>query len=128
MTALALASGVRDGLVSPILDARRGEIYAALAELNGGVVRMLHQEVAVPLARWLDVIGDRPCTFVGDAVYLLDATERPGWTLLPYEEHHASGAVIAQLGEERLRCGQGDPIGALEPLYCRPSAAELKRV
>lgn len=126
LPALALASGVEEGLVSPVLDARRGEVYAALVEIRAGRPELRHEEVAVGLDRWLALVGDRPCAFVGDAVGLIRQPVAAAWTLLPFEHHHPRGALIARLGAARLREGGSDELEALEPRYVRPSEAELR--
>jgi tRNA threonylcarbamoyladenosine biosynthesis protein TsaB len=129
LPALALAAGVQDGLVCPLLDARKGEVYAALVEIAAGQAIVRRDEAAAPLAAWLDVIGDRACTFIGDGVSIVADSGRavPQWTLLPFETHHPRGSVVARLGAERLGAGQSDDLAALEPLYVRPSEAELGR-
>lgn len=126
LVAMAFAAGVRDGLVCPILDARKGEVYAALIEFRQGAAEVVQPEVAVALERWLEVVGARPCTFLGDAVPLLQPHLRASWTVLPFDHRHGSGAVTARLGEERIARGDVDGVADLEPLYCRPSEAELK--
>lgn len=126
MPALARASGVSDGLVCPVLDARKGEVYAALFEMIGGQPIVRHAVVAVALADWLPVVGARACTFVGDGVELIRPHGRPEWVLLPFDRSRGSGGVVALMGEERLRRGESDDVAELEPLYVRPSEAELK--
>lgn len=126
LEALAAAAEIRDGLVCPVLDARKGEIYAALIEMRGGEARVVQPEVAVALDRWLPVVGDRACTFVGDAVELVRSGARPDWTLLPFERCHPRGAVVARLGWLRLLGGGADDLAGLEPRYVRPSEAEIR--
>jgi hypothetical protein len=50
--------------------------------------------------------------------------------IAPFEEIHPSGAMVALLGEKRLRRGESDRLEALVPSYVRASAAErnLERV
>lgn len=128
LPALARASGVSDGLVSSVLDARKHEVYAALFEMSCGRPSTLQPEVVVALDRWLAVVGDRPCTFVGDALELIRPHLRPQWRLVSPEAGKGSGASVALIGEERLRRGESDHVAELEPFYVRPSEAELKHL
>jgi len=127
LVALAAAAGVADGLVCPILDARKAEVYAALVEFRAGRGEIAQPEVAIALDRWLEVVGDRACTFLGDGVPLLLSRRRPQWTLLSPAVRGPSGSQVARLGEERLTAGEADSAADLEPFYCRPSEAELRQ-
>jgi tRNA threonylcarbamoyladenosine biosynthesis protein TsaB len=126
LPALAQAAEVPDGLVCPILDARKGEVYTALIEMHRGEGLLRHAEVAIGVDRWLAMLGDRACTFVGDAVDIVRPHARRGWSLLPFARFHPRGAIIAALGWRRLDRGDADDLASLEPLYVRPSEAELK--
>lgn len=128
LLALAVAAEVSDGLVCPLLDARKGEVYAALVEMRAGRGEWAHGEVVVALDRWLSLVGDRDCTFIGDAVGLVSARggAASGWHLRSFDRFHPRGAIVARLGAERLRAGDPDDLASLEPLYVRPSEAELK--
>ena len=43
-----------------------------------------------------------------------------------YLAFYLLGGVVAMMGEERLEAGQPDAVSQLEPMYIRPSEAELK--
>jgi tRNA A37 threonylcarbamoyladenosine modification protein TsaB len=94
--------------------------------MAGAEPRVEQEEVAVSLESWLERIGARSCTFVGDAVELVRPQARPQWTLLPFDRFHPHGGIVAKLGMERLERGDGDDLAALEPFYVRPSEAERK--
>jgi len=126
LPALAQAAVVEEGLVCPMLDARKAEVYTALVAMRGGRAEVVHAEVAVALERWLPLIGSRPCTFIGDAVELVRPHADPLWTLLPFADFHSDGGVIADLAWRRVSAGQSDDVDILEPFYARPSEAELK--
>lgn len=118
-TLAAMAHGV-PGLCAPLLDARRGEVYAGLYRDGAEVLapRLL------PLADWLAELAalraGAPVTFAGDVdTALLPPWGRPAAVLLP------RGSAVALLGEGLLRRGQGVAPEALNPLYMRRSAAEV---
>ena len=125
LLALAAVANLDEGRVCPMLDARKGEVYAALFQVESGVPRCLIPESVLRADAWLSRV-DGPCTFLGDGVGALGEANSAGqWTVLPFDRFHPRGAVVAALGAERLYRGDGDDLAALEPLYIRPSEAEL---
>lgn len=127
----ALAATVDDhhGTVCTLLDARRGELYAAcFAAAPSGCTRLTADTLVTPEALLPQL--PTPCVVVGDAVVRYGAWLREQLgarvTLLPFETHGPRGGVVARLGGERLRAGQCDPLPDMEPFYIRPSEAELR--
>ena len=127
LEAYAATAGPRPGLVCPVLDARKGEIYAAAYQWEGADLRCVRPPVAIDPARFAASI-DTPCTLIGDGVdaygelwrlRLSDADLVPFSTLAP------SGAVVARLGVARADASGTDDLADLEPFYCRVSEAEL---
>jgi tRNA threonylcarbamoyladenosine biosynthesis protein TsaB len=130
----ALAYTVRDweGLVCPLLDARKREVYAALFQRSqsGELTTVLPAQVSA-LEKVLRQIT-APCVFLGDGVETYGTAIRDHCGaqahLLPFATHHPRGAVVAQLAWRRLSCGDADDIATLVPSYVRPPEAVLKRV
>lgn len=128
LRAYAAAVGERPGTVWPLLDARKGEVYAAGYRWRAGEL----EEVAVPAAcppGELDGRFQAPCTLAGDGVdaYAGRWASMPGISLLRLAERPPSGAAVARLGSAQfVETGGMDPAG-LEPQYCRLSEAELHR-
>ncbi len=115
--------------VCPVLDARKGEVYAAAFQVSrGGCSRLLDDGVFLAEA----VLGvlPRPCVMVGDALSaygaLFAARLGPQATLLPVDTFGPRGGTVGLIGWERLRAGVRDDAAALEPFYIRPSDAERK--
>lgn len=116
--------------VCPVLDARKGEVYAALFHWDGErLVRDWEDQAMAPdeLCRRLS----EPVTFVGDGIAgygsLFKELLGPLATLAPPARRLPSAACVGQLGHARLLAGEVvDPV-ALTPRYLRPSEAELKR-
>ncbi|MBI4517797.1 MAG: tRNA (adenosine(37)-N6)-threonylcarbamoyltransferase complex dimerization subunit type 1 TsaB [Deltaproteobacteria bacterium] len=129
LAALARAAGPRDGTVCSILDARKGELYAAAFYWrNGGLVECVPAQVVTP--QQLPRIITSPCTFIGDGVEPFGDRLRElfgdGATLMSLDQAPPAGAVVAQMGWERLSAGVDDALASLEPHYARPSEAERK--
>lgn len=127
---LALALGPRPGLVCPVLDARKGEVYAAGFRWDRGGLGEVYPPRAISprtFARGLEI----PCTLFGDGV---DAYPdvwrrhlREGAVLIPGASLPATGAATARLGERSFLSRGADEPEALEPAYLRLSEAEITR-
>ena len=127
----ALARTVTDhrGVVCALLDARKGELYAACFEPSATIPRRLTPDMLVTPASLVERLPT-PCVILGDAVEtygeFLQARLGSRVTLLPYDSHGPCGGVVATMGWERLRAGPGDDLTPLEPVYIRSSEAERK--
>lgn len=120
-----------EGLICPLLDARKREIYAALfrRDLDGNLIKLLSDQVLVP-QQLLEQITE-PCLFLGDGVETYGELIRQHCgtlaQLLPFTTHHPRGAVIAQMAWERLQNGDHDDLQSLIPTYVRSPEAVVKR-
>lgn len=131
LEALARTLPQDQGCIWTILDARKGEVYAASFEsVSAGGVRRLTPDTVVSAAELVTQMTV-PCVVVGDALprygAFLQAQLGAGATLLPYDTYGASGGVVAIMGCERLRAGAADLAASIEPVYVRPSDAERNR-
>jgi len=129
LTALARAAGPREGPVCPVLDARKGEVYAACFRWCDGRLEQTAAERTIAPAQLARLVTP-PCTLIGDAVDVYGEVLRRLFgaraTLLSVTQVAPSGVVVAQLGHELLACGGDSALAALEPHYVRASEAELK--
>jgi tRNA threonylcarbamoyladenosine biosynthesis protein TsaB len=131
LEALAHTVSGWEGLVCPILDARKREVYAALFQRGkqGNVDRLSPDQVLAPQAI-LERITE-PCVFLGDGVETYGSLiqERCGSAaqILPFATHHPCGMIVAKLAWERLRQGEYDDLSTLVPAYVRLPEAVLKR-
>lgn len=119
------------GIVCPILNARRNEVYTALYRWDGTQNQRLTKYMALSLealVKYIEAEGGE-VTFLGDGVpvYREDLVN-----MLPNARFAASsngicrGAQIARLGLEKLKRGEVADYYSLEPLYIRESEAEVK--
>jgi tRNA threonylcarbamoyladenosine biosynthesis protein TsaB len=129
LQALAMVAGRRPGRICPVLDARRGEVYAAL--FGGERHERLIEDCAVPPERLAQAI-DRPSVLLGDGVEpYLDTWRRrisQPVEFLPFSQFHPRGVMVARLGLRRYRERGGDALAELVPRYCRVPEAEQKRL
>ena len=120
-----------EGLICPLLDARKREIYAALfrRDSEGNLIKLLPDQALVS-QQLLEQITE-PCLFLGDGVEAYGGLIRQHRGVrahvLPFTTHHPRGAVVAQMAWERLRAGSSDDLQSLVPAYVRPPEAVVKR-
>ena len=129
LEALARTVADRDGVICPVLDARKGELYAAAFAACEGQLKRLTADALVTPQELLDQLPT-PCVVLGDAVerYGILFQRRLGErvTVLPFETYAPRGGVVALMGWERLQAGESADLQQLEPFYIRPSEAEVR--
>lgn len=130
----AIAYNLRwtEGLICPILDARRNEIYGAI--FHGGTEwQRISDDLCLPIDAFLDIldrhtIPDSTIVFVGDGLtaYGNAIQERFDKTASQGQYKRADaifnvprGAAIAKLGANRLKQGDTDSYWTLVPNYVR---------
>jgi tRNA threonylcarbamoyladenosine biosynthesis protein TsaB len=118
-----VADAVPPGRVLAALDARKGEIYAALfAHEDAGLQRLTPDAVWKPAA--LAAVCDATTVVVGDAPEAHPQVFAAA-TVRPFGTHPPRGDVVARLGTARLAAGDAVPLAALEPTYVRAPDAKL---
>jgi len=109
--------------VCPVIEARRGEVYASLYRWQGHAMRREWDWLALPPGDLAERFTE-PVILLGDGAA---AIRSPYARLAPAARRMSSPSCVAQLGAERLARGEVVGVAALVPLYLRPSQAELKR-
>lgn len=115
--------------ICPMIDARKGEVYAAGYKFQDGAptevwpARAVSPEQAVANA-------SEPCLFVGSGARLYQdrIAELTGRLAVfaPAGQNDIRAATVGILGLKRLSQGQPTPLSRLSPWYIRPSDAEQK--
>jgi tRNA threonylcarbamoyladenosine biosynthesis protein TsaB len=121
----------------PVLDARRGELYAAAyAVCDGGLETRLAEGVFQPeeLAQCLAALpAPSPASWrlVGEGLEVhaeaLTAALPAGVGPAPASTHRPRAASIAALGQRMLARAEGRPAGEVVPRYVRRAEAEVVR-
>jgi len=129
-TLLALATKLAadgHGLVCPLLDAKKGEIYAGLFEAAAeGLAEVIPQGAYVPDEFVARLPAGRPIAFAGSGL----AISRPALAARLGEQARFPArspfiaAEVGRIGAGLLRAGRGVDAASLEPLYFRKSQAE----
>jgi len=127
----ALAAGIPglSGRICPLLDARKGQVYAALYQCGGEGLEVIEPPRVVDPEMWLRRV-DGPCLFVGDGVgayrHLIEERVVSGARFAPPCFHAPNACVVGRIGIREFERGNTVPVDRLTPLYIRKSDAEIK--
>jgi tRNA threonylcarbamoyladenosine biosynthesis protein TsaB len=117
------------GPVAALLDARRGEVYAAAYSRPGDVDSpRLEESVYAPEA--LAQALPRGAVLVageGALEAALQVADRVGGRIVGDREQPARAAAVGRLGAQRIARGEGRPAAHLVPRYVRRAEAEVRR-
>ncbi len=135
----ALSTGAENvlplsGLVCPVMDARRGEVYAALFEARDGKTARLSPDAALPASELAALVArnypGRPVMLVGDGVEVAAPAFRDAGielvalpdVLLPHSAVSCGRVALREVEEAGAVDGE-----ELAPTYLRESQAETTR-
>jgi tRNA threonylcarbamoyladenosine biosynthesis protein TsaB len=126
-----LASGIGryfDGYVSPLFDARRGQVYTGLYQYQNGKLIAVKEDRLVMLANWAEVLKEagQSILFVGNDLPLhqevIEATLGSQAVLASITEYNPRPSELALLGKDK----PGEDIHSFVPNYIRLAEAEAK--
>lgn len=132
LNALAKNVACFDGIICPILDARRGQVYNAL--FKGGRLDRLGEDRAIAIDDLLEELKriDGNIIFLGDAlpVYAQKINEELGRRAFFADASMRMNLAssVAEIGYEKYLCGDTVEYGELVPQYLRLSQAERERL
>ena len=124
---LALPLLANHARVCAMIDARRGEIYAALYEHDAG--ELTPPQAVVP-SQWFESLTPAPDVFVGTGAHAYREqiqADFPDAAIAGPTEMYPSTAHLATVAHTLQPLDEKD-IRALEPLYVRASGAEQKKL
>jgi len=128
LLALAWKAGEsRPCLVAPMLDAKKGEIYAALYEFEKGRTRERIPQSAFAPERFLARLpAGREIVFIGNGIELCRPEIAARFKSEAVFSHRSPFIAfeVSRLGRDILKKGKGVSALDLEPLYFRKSQAE----
>jgi tRNA threonylcarbamoyladenosine biosynthesis protein TsaB len=126
-----LAAGIGryfDGFVSPLFDARRGQVYTGLYQYQNGELIAVKEDRLVMLANWAEVLKEagKSILFVGNDLSLhqaaIEATLGSQAVFAPITEYNPRPSVLALLGKDK----PGEDVHSFVPNYIRLAEAEAK--
>ncbi len=119
------------GLVCPVMNARRSQVYTALFRSDGQTLTRLMDDAALSIAELdelLSVYGEE-VAFAGDGydVTMKELKKTPVRSV-PERLRHQSAYSVAQVALRAYREGKTDTDSSLRVQYLRPSQAERTRM
>ena len=128
----ALAYNLRyyNGILCPVMNARRAQVYNALFACENGVLTRLCPDRAISIAELDEELAgmDQPVYLVGDGYDItLDGLEKTSVVPVPDELRYQSGYSVALCGFAAYKRGEAVDDTTLAPVYLRPSQAERER-
>jgi len=127
LEALAYNLSDRVGVISPVMDARRSQLYNALFVSDGKTVRRLCEDrliSAEELKNDISAINDN-VYFCGDGSYIAyEATKTPNVMNTGTRSIYQSGYSVAMLALDKYERGDLSSDKTLLPVYLRASQAE----
>lgn len=117
-----------DGWISPLFDARRGQVYTGLYTFEEGKIQEIKQDQNILLTDWLYELKQtgKPVLFLGQDVHLHEESIRSilGETAVIAEGafHNPRPSMLAFLGADR----PAEDVHQLVPNYIRMAEAEVK--
>lgn len=129
LEALAFQAEGWPGLICPLIDARRNEVYFSRYRfLKGRLTQEIPDTVGSP-DKAIEGIA-RPVMLIGSGAKLyrsfFERKMGDGACFAPRRRHAIRGASVAACALEKLKAGGGGPPDGLVPLYIRKSDAEMK--
>lgn len=121
-----------DGIICPIMDARRSQVYTGLYECKPEF-KVLKEQMAVTIDELLEMLNQwgQPVTFLGDGVpvhreRIAEQLEVP-FAFAPSYCNRQSGAAVGALGVAYYKAGKVELAAEHKPDYLRVSQAERER-
>lgn len=129
----AIAENLRSlgGLICPVMNARRSQVYTALFRSGGTVMTRLMEDSALSIAELDEMLAayGEPVAFAGDG-YDVTLSSLKKTEVRPVCERlrHQSAYATAQVAYRQYRSGHTDTDASLRVNYLRPSQAERTRM
>jgi len=133
LEAMALGLGVWEGVVCPVMDARRSQVYNALFYVNQGEVTRQCEDRAISLEELKNELKNQSKSvfLVGDGSNLCYNTllkSVPNLVMPPEHRAHQRAVGVGLAALKRIAAGDAGDGGSLIPNYLRLSQAERERM
>jgi tRNA threonylcarbamoyladenosine biosynthesis protein TsaB len=121
-----------DGLVCPIMDARRNQVYTGLYRV-GDTLEVVLDQAAMDIRELIQIINENwtEVTFLGDGVPVFRSAIEEGlqvpYRFAPAQMNRQRAASVAALGMKYYEEGKAVLSDDFAPIYLRKSQAERER-
>ncbi len=132
LDALAYNLSALDGLIVPVMNARRSQVYNALFDCRNNNLTRLCQDRAISIqeldSELAEKYSDRKIYLCGDGYEITESKlERTKISLVPEKMRYASAYSVACCALEKFKSGDALTDSTIVPIYLRPSQAERER-
>lgn len=117
------------GIICPILDALRGNVYTALYRFNGAELVTINEYMIISVEELILLLlkHKSPVCFIGDGIVKHGISLKeslPDISFAPVNLNLARASSLAEIGLKRLSLGEKDNIYNASPMYLRKPQAE----
>ena len=119
------------GLICPVMNARRSQVYTALFRSDGQTLTRLMPDSALAIAELDTLLAEygESVVFVGDGARITrDALKQTEARPIPDRLRHQSAYSVAQVARRAYERGEAVTDASLSVTYLRPSQAERERL
>lgn len=129
LDALAYNMAYTDGIICPILDALRDNIYTALYSFEDDKLIKLTDYMAVHIDELIEILKkyNKKVTFLGDATYKFNEKLKNNLDKVYFPPKHLNivrASSLGELGFNLLSSGKSDDLYSTSPIYLRKPQAE----
>ncbi|MBU3143097.1 tRNA (adenosine(37)-N6)-threonylcarbamoyltransferase complex dimerization subunit type 1 TsaB [Clostridium sp. CF012] len=129
LDSLAYNLAYTDGIVCPILDALRDNVYTALYTFNNCQLNRITDYINISIDELINMLKEKNCniSFVGDGVPKFKdklIAHLPNISFAPAHLNLAKASSLGELGLKLLSKGTFDDLYASVPIYLRKPQAE----
>lgn len=130
LDALAFNLAYTSGIICPILDALRDNVYTALYSFNKGKLERISDYMALHIDELISIINEKgsiSTTFIGDAVPKFKNKLQESFKEVYFAPAHLNitrASSLGELGLFKLAEGEEDNLLTFSPIYLRKSQAE----
>lgn len=128
LDALAFNLAYSSGVICPIMDALRGNVYTALYTFKGEDLQRISEYMVIPIEELISKLkAYDTVNFIGDGIVkfreILGASISD-CNFAPVHLNTARASSLGEIGMKLLKAGNKEDINSCTPLYLRKSQAE----
>lgn len=131
LEAIAENLSCREGLICPVMNARRSQVYTALFRAEGGQLTRLMPDSALSIEELDTILSEygEPVSFAGDGYSItVEALKETSFIPTPERLRHQSAASVAAVAYGKALDRETVSDKELKVTYLRPSQAERTRL
>lgn len=129
LDALAYNLAYTPGIICPILDALRGNVYTALYKFIENKLEIVSEYMVISIKDLVSILNKQgqPVCFIGDGVYKFRGELAETMSNIRFAPTHLNlvrASSLGELGMKFLRSGLREDLYTFSPFYLRKSQAE----